>query len=92
MLHIVAIVGSLVFDFQCISSVNLGPSGEPRENAVGAITFSFPDQIRLIPQCRSWTYKGHLAFCDVDELRQFIQTVLSQKSSDFCQILIRVIQ
>ena len=48
MLHIVAIVGSLVFDFQCISSVDLGPSGEPRENAVGTITFSFPDQIRLI--------------------------------------------
>ena len=48
MLHIVAIIGSLVFDFQCISSVDLGPSGEPRENAVGTITFSFPDQIRLI--------------------------------------------
>ena len=91
-LHILPVKLRLFRDLQLIPTVDLRPAGQPGTDVVGAVFVPFRDQIELVPESWAGSHDGHLSGKDVPDLRQLIQAALAQKTSDFCNILIRVLQ
>ena len=90
--YIFSVQPRLIRYFQFITSVDLRPSCQPRQDTVRSIFITFPNQIFLIPQRRSWTDNTHLSPKDIPNLRELIQTRLPEHAPDSCYILLRILQ
>lgn len=89
---ILAVKLSFFDDLERVSAVDLRPAGEPGLDVVSAVLVALGYKIILIPQSGTRPDDTHLADEYIPDLRQLVQTELSEKAADASDILIGVLE
>jgi hypothetical protein len=89
---IILIVLNLDRYCKLIPPVDLGPSGNPGNQAMNSSPSSQLHQVILVEKRRPWPDKAHIALENAKELRQFVQTEFSQNPADRRNIFLRVLK
>ena len=74
------------FERKFITAVDLRPAGETGFELVHSGSNAELHKVVLVVECRAWPYKNHIAFDDVDEVGEFIQTEFADERTCFEQV------
>lgn len=79
-LYIFSIQTSLGYVIQIITTIDLRPSGEAWENGINSVFVALFNQIAFLTDDGTGTDKAHVAFEDVDKLREFVNGALTKEA------------